>query len=104
MKPNNHEKLNCSGDVTAPIKQSKSPTTAPPASSKDKPLKRLVSKYSPSGAGTICERSLISFAPPDLVQVWSPAAWPQPFPVSPALPLEHQQQRRSDCAARRARN
>ncbi len=53
MKPKSQEKLNCKGEVNAPIRQSKSPTTAPPARSKDKPLNRLVSKYSPSGAGTI---------------------------------------------------
>ena len=74
MKPNSQEKLNCSGDDERAdhAEQRARQQRRPPAAS-DKPLNRLVSKYSPSGVGTIWERSLISLAPPGWLQVSAPA-------------------------------
>ena len=54
------------------MRQSKSPTTAPPASKQDKPPKRFASKYSPSGAVNDLRTLAHFFCASGLVPVWAP--------------------------------
>src|SRR2546430_16258637 len=61
---NSQEKLNCFGSSAAPAPQSASATNATTLRITDNPAKRPLSKYSPSGVGALCNRSLISLAPP----------------------------------------
>src|SRR6266571_2881053 len=113
-KPNakSHEKLSCFGSIAAPAPQSAKATNATMPSKTDRPAKRPLSKYSPSGVDAFCKRSLISLAPPvwlaicsqlvSLPRVSPPAACSRP--VSPSrrdVPAEHRQSPRSDCVAER---
>src|SRR4051794_32911876 len=51
---NNQEKLNCNGCTAAPIMLNTKAANATAPKMSDKPAKRPVSKYSPSGVGTSC--------------------------------------------------
>src|SRR6266403_783902 len=92
-----HEKLSCFGSIAAPAAQSANATNATTPSNTDRPAKRPLSKYSPSGIGALCKRSLISWAPP----VWRaicfrpvspPPVWSQlVFPDQPDVPAGHRQ-------------
>src|SRR5437588_10390583 len=110
---NSQEKLNCFGSIAAPAPQSASPTNATTPRMTDNPAKRPVSKYSPSGVGALCNRSLISLAPPVWQAVYShPVLLPRvssPAVCSPLLspnrhdvPVGHRQSLRPDCVATRA--
>src|SRR5256885_16609845 len=68
---NSQEKLNCFGSSAAPAPQSASATNATTPRITDNPAKRPLSKYSPSGVGALCNRSLISLAPPVWRAVYS---------------------------------
>src|SRR6266571_1697769 len=85
-KPNakSQEKLSCLGSIAAPAPQSASATNAITPSRMDRPVKRLLSKYSPSGVGTVCKRSLIV------------------CPIGRDGPPEHPQSPHVDCAVRHA--
>src|SRR5437588_12632425 len=107
------EKLNCLGSSAAPAPQSASATNATTLRITDNPAKRPLSKYSPSGVGALCNRSLISLAPPVWRAVYShplllrrassPAVYfPSTFPNRRDVPAEHRQSPRPDCVATRA--
>src|SRR5450755_1665279 len=71
-KAKSHEKLNWWRLTKAPTAQSAKLNKPTTANSNDKPAKRFVSKYSPSGTGTKSERSLIFLAPPASARLWFP--------------------------------